>query len=138
MRHATMDSGIEPTRSIDEQLAGTMFAKTFDVVVPRIYTPAPVAAGSTSSAAGARNVAPRRGSQIARILSALYPQPSPIAREHLTRLTGIKETSLCGRLAELVPIWVRCVPDVCTSDAGVHVNGYVITDAGRARVQEIK
>lgn len=109
----------------------------FTVRVPSIRTPAPASAGSSSSQAGARNVARRRDGQVARILATLYPHDLPIAREQLAAESGIKESSLCGRLAELVPIWVECRRDVCRSNAGVNVNGYVLTDAGRRRVTEV-
>ena len=108
----------------------------FTVRVPAIRTPAPTSPGSSSSQAGARNVARRRDGQVARILATLYPHDSPISREQLSRESGIKESSLCGRLADLVPVWIECQRDVCKSNAGVNVNGYRLTAAGRSRVTE--
>lgn len=107
----------------------------FDVSVPDIRTPAPIAPGSESSQAGARNVRPRRTNQFDKILGVLAEREDPISRELLCALTGIRESSMCGRLSELEPIWVERVENACKSRAGVNVNGYRLTAAGRDRAR---
>lgn len=111
---------------------------THRVRVPRLKVPAASSPGSSSSAAGARNVALRRDSQLGRILCALYLHDFFIPREQLSAETGVKESSLCGRLDELVPLWVERREDACLAKSGVYVNGYRLTEAGRARVQELR
>jgi hypothetical protein len=117
-----------------------MFDQPVVIRPPDIRTTPAIAAGSESSRAGARNISKRRGEKLALILAALSQHDEPISREQLSAETGIKETSLCGRLApgsELVPVWVQCFENACVARSGVRVNGYRITTAGRARVQDV-
>lgn len=110
----------------------------FDVNAPDIRVPAPTAPGSESSRAGALNVRPRRTNQFEKILGVLADRDEPISRELLCALTGIRESSMCGRLSELEPIWIERVENACKSRAGVNVNGYRITAAGRDRVRGVR
>lgn len=109
--------------------------ESLDNLAPDIRTPAPSSPGSESSRAGARNVAPRQRNQLDRILREMLDRDEPVSREHLVALTGIRESSMCGRLAALEPTWVQKVESACRSRAGVRVNGYLLTAAGRRRAR---
>lgn len=100
---------------------------------PDIRTPAPVAPGSKSSQAGADVIEPLRKGLRWQVIMSLAAVDHPISREDLSIRTKIKETTLCARLSELRPEWVEMVPNACRSSAGVTVDGYVLTQAGRSR-----
>lgn len=106
----------------------------FAVRAPNIRTPAPSAPGSPSSRRGALAVEPGRATQHRRVLLALYRHGGTMSREQLAAATDIKESSLCGRLADLEPLWVVSRDDAITSAAGVLVKGYQLTPNGRACV----
>lgn len=106
----------------------------FTVRPPDIRTPAPAAPGSPSSRRGARAIEPKRPTQYQRILQALFTAGGAMTREQLADATGIKESSLCGRLSELEPLWVVSSDQALTSTAGVLVKAYQLTAAGRACV----
>lgn len=110
----------------------------FDVVnVPDIRSPAPSAPGSESSRRAARAIDPHRPGQYRTVLLALalFADDAPVSREALSGITGIKESSLCGRLYELAPLWVEVVPDSCVARSGLTVDGYRLTKHGRGRVE---
>ncbi len=99
--------------------------------------PAPSAPGSESSRRAAeRMTVERRRPQWAKVLEALARCRFAVSREELSRLTGIKEASLCGRLYELAPLYVEVSSMSCISAAGEKVNGYRISEAGRRRLAE--
>jgi hypothetical protein len=71
------------------------------------------------------------------ILEALDGMRYAVSREELSRLTNIKECSLCARLAELhVALCVDISSGSCLSAAGVQVDGYRLTQCGRDRLKE--
>lgn len=97
---------------------------------------APIAPGSESSrrAAEQMTVAKRRPVWL-RVLEELSRRRYAVSREELSRLTGIKESTLCGRLMELkTALCVEASPMSCLSSAGVRVDGYRITACGRQRI----
>lgn len=110
-----------------------------DVNTPDIRTPVPVAPGSTTSATAASKITdPMRAESYRKIMLTLgaIPDDGVLSREELSVRTGIKESSLCARLShrELRPTWVEAVEGACLSSAGVAVDGYRLTDKGRARL----
>lgn len=107
-----------------------------DVVTPRIETPAPSAPGSESSRRGATIIDPFRSGIYRKIMLALGASSHPMSREQLSERIDVKESTLCGRLSELRPLWVAVVPDAQRSSAGVLVDGYALTEQGRARLVE--
>lgn len=103
---------------------------------PDIRTPVPVAPGSRSSELAAQAIdGPFRRRSWRLVMLALAAAGRPMSREALAERTGIKESSLCARLAELRPEWVEAVDRACTSSAGIAVDGYTLTSAGAARVR---
>lgn len=100
--------------------------------LPNIQTPPPSAPGSASSKRGANAVAPKRPTQHRRILVVLLANGGAMTRGQIAFASGIKESSLCGRLSELEPLWVVSTDAVLTSSAGVLVKAYQLTPAGRA------
>lgn len=105
--------------------------------VPDIRTPVPAAPGSVSSAEGAKAINPFRRGLRREILISLAAVTVPISREELSARMDVKETTLCGRLYELRPTWVAAVPGFCRSTAGVSVDGYILTKAGRAVANDL-
>lgn len=105
--------------------------------VPDIQTPAPSARGSKSSEDAADMIikGPFRRASWRKIMLALSAETAPIGREALSAKIGLPQHTLCARLSELRPIWVEAVDRACISSAGVAVDGYRLTDLGRARVQ---
>lgn len=99
--------------------------------------PAPSAPGSASSADAADRIlrSPFRRASWRKIMLALAAANAPTSRERLSEQTGIPQHVLCARLSELRPIWVEAIDRACTSSAGVAVDGYRLTDAGRERVR---
>lgn len=108
--------------------------------LPDIRTPAPVAPGSVTSATAADRIVDspfRRKSWRAVMLTlGALPDAAVLSREALSERTGIPQHVLCARLSELRPTWVEAVSGACTSSAGVAVDGYRLTAAGRARLVE--
>jgi AraC-like DNA-binding protein len=98
---------------------------------------APHAPGSESSRRAAeRMTVAKRTPQWWKVLEALGAVRYGLTREELSRRTGIKETSLCGRLYELAPLYVQVSKLSGISSADVTVDTYRITAAGRARLSE--
>ncbi len=110
------------------------------VRTPPIQFDAPAAPGSKSSERAAELVVDStfRRASWRRILIALYKLPphSALSREELSERTEIKQSSLCARLAELRVHWVERVEDACVSSSRVTVDGYRLSPAGRALLQE--
>jgi hypothetical protein len=96
----------------------------------------PGAPGSeTSRLAAARMTQAKRRPQWYAILEALSGCRYAISREELSIRTGIKESSLCARLAALhTALCVDISSGSCLSSAGVAVDGYRVSEAGRARL----
>ena len=116
---------------------GTAGLGLFDVA-PDIRTPAPAAPGSTSSQVAADWLdGPFRRASLRKIMLTLATLDAPISRADLAQRTGIPQHVLCARLADLRPMWVEAVDRACTSDVkpGLRVDGYKLTDIGRARVR---
>lgn len=118
----------------------SQFEKVADLplfALPDIRTPAPSARGSKSSedAADMITKGPFRRASWRKIMLALAAASGPTSRETLSQRIGIPQHVLCARLSELRPIWVEAVDRVCVSSAGVQVDGYQLTDLGRARVR---
>src|SRR5690349_11202887 len=91
---------------------------------PDIRTPVPVAPGSRSSEEAAASISdPMRARSHRLIMLALQASPRPLSREQLAERTGLKESTLCARLADLRPQWVQAVDRACVSKAGKHVDG---------------
>ena len=123
---------------------GKLFEVTRTHRLTEVYTAAaPARAHNPRQQAGARAVAPYAGGQRMRILAALAAAPDGLTREQLAGATGIKETSLCGRLDRLaypnrkrpanLPALAACVRAAThtrRSAAGVEVTVYQITAAG--------
>lgn len=109
----------------------------FSVDVPNIQTPAPAAPGSATSEAAAKAVTdPCRAASHAKIMVELYRSDVPLTREELSARTYTKESSLCARLFELRPLWVATHDGAGRSAAGLAVDTYSLTEAGRKRVRE--
>lgn len=127
-----------PVTTEEERRAVREFnaARGYNVCVPDVQAPAPSAPASDSSERGAKAIEPHRKGQYRTVMLTLARHEAPISRDALHRETGIAIASLCGRLAELAPTWIEVVKDVCTSDAGVLVDGYRLTEQGRKRMQE--
>jgi hypothetical protein len=105
--------------------------------VPAIRTPVPSAPGSASSERAADSVTnPMRARCHRAVMNALATANGPVSRESLSGTTGIKESTLCARLSDLVPLWVECLEDACIASSGLKVNGYRLTQAGRNRTRE--
>lgn len=122
---------------VDE--APSLFDEVVEVRVPDIKTRVPSAPGSATSAAAAAKVTdPMRADSYRKIMLVLgaIPDDGVLSREELSVRTGIKESSLCGRLSdrELRPDWIEAVESACVSSAGVAVDGYRLTTKGRARL----
>lgn len=102
---------------------------------PDIRTPVPSAPGSESSREAAESITdPMRARCHRLIMLELASSPAPLSREALSERTGVKESTLCARLAELRPLWVAARDRACTARSGLSVDGYELTPAGRARV----
>lgn len=105
---------------------------------PDYRAPAPSAPGSESSRRAAeRMTVERRRPRWLQILEALAAARYAISREELSHRTGIKESTLCGRLNELAAaLCVDVSEGSCISAAGERVNGYRISESGRRRLSE--
>ena len=117
---------------------GTAGLELFDAA-PDVRTPAPAAPGSASSQIAADAIdGPFRRASLRRIMLTLATLDAPISRYALSERTGLPVNVLCARIPELVPIWVEVVPGACESHAkaGLHVDGYRLTDVGRERVRK--
>lgn len=126
------------SRSTKEQTEDCpLFAPPVDPV-PDIQSPAPAAPGSESSARAARAADRFRKGQnyTVMVMLATIDPGAVLSREQISERTGIKESSLCARLADLAPLWVEAVQDACKAKSGVTVTGYRITDLGRKRLRE--
>lgn len=107
------------------------------VDVPNIQTPVVSAPGSETSRLIAESIdGPFRRRSWRLVMLALAASSHPLSREALSERTGIKEASLCARLAELRPDWIEALSGACTSHAGVTVDGYLLTPRGAARVRQ--
>ena len=90
-----------------------------------IRFPAPSAPGSRSSEEAARVADPMRARSHRLIMIALLQSAGrPLSREELAERTGIKESTLCARLAELRPFWIEALDRACVASSGLHVDGY--------------
>jgi hypothetical protein len=100
--------------------------------------PAPSAPGSRSSedAADAIMRSPFRRASWRKVLNYLASKAKPVSREELSEAIGIPQHVLCARLSELRPTWVEAHDRVCTSRAGLKVDGYALTLAGASKVRE--
>jgi hypothetical protein len=126
-----MDAAFYRPKKKDDGVTG------LGLFAPDIRTDAPAAPGSATSKAAAEAIdGPFRTKSYRKSLTALVASGRPMSREELSTVTGIKESSLCGRLSdrELRPEWVAVVPGACVSAAGVSVDGYVATDATKRRM----
>ena len=126
------------SRSAKEQTEDTpLFAPPADPV-PDIRSPAPSAPGSEPSARAARAADRFRKGQNYQVMLTLaaLDRGAVLSREEISERTGIKESSLCGRLSDLAPLWVEPVEDACKAKSGVTVTGYRITELGRQRLRE--
>lgn len=90
----------------------------------QIRFPAPSAPGSRSSEEAARIADPFRARSHRLIMLALQSANRPLSREDLADRTGIKESTLCARLAELRPFWIESVDRACVASSGMKVDGY--------------
>jgi len=91
-----------------------------------------------SSERGAEHVKPRAEDQRMAVLAVLarLPLGHRLSREEISSRSGIKESSLCGRLDELVKLGhVERIERGATSSAGISVLGYAITETGRNRIR---
>lgn len=103
---------------------------------PDIRTEPPVAPGSESSREAAESITdPMRARCHRLIMLELAAATVPLSREMLSYATGIKETTLCARLAELRPFYVASIDRACVAKSGLRVDGYALTDVGRRRVR---
>lgn len=103
---------------------------------PDIRTEPPVAPGSESSRLAAAALdGPFRRKSWRTIMRVMAVADRPLTREEIAERTGYKESSLCGRLStqELRPEWIEALSCYSTSSAGVAVDAYQLTPAGRAR-----
>lgn len=109
----------------------------FDVA-PDIRSPAPSVRSATSEAAAdlIQNSPLRRRSHRLVMLVLAKEYPHGLSRERLAELTGLKESSLCARLSELVPVWVECLDGAAMSKARMQVNAYRLTRLGFERVRD--
>ncbi len=98
--------------------------------------PPPVAPGSRSSEEAAAAVTdPMRARSHRLVMLALQASGRPLSREEIAERTGIKESTLCARLAELRVLWVEAVDRACVARSGLKVDGYALTESGRHRLK---
>lgn len=102
---------------------------------PAIESPAPVAPGSESSEEAARVIEPLRAKSHRRVLQALASADRPLTREEIAARTGMKESSLCARIAELRPLWVAKHDGGGKSSSGLKVDTYSLTEATMRRMR---
>lgn len=115
-------------RSLAQQLDGaTLFAQP-EPPAPSVPTP------GSEAAADLILHSPFRRKSWRMILTYLATQDAPVSREHLSDALDIPQHSLCARLSELSPVLVERTEGACTSRAGIAVQGYRLTQAGRERV----
>jgi hypothetical protein len=99
--------------------------------------PAPsVARAGSERAADLLLNSPFRRKSWRRILLYLAQQSVPVSREQISGALGIPQHSLCGRLSELNPQFVETFDSACISKANIRVQGYALTDIGRARIKQ--
>lgn len=120
-----------PTESLD------MFIDQVDA--PIIRTPAQSNPQSATSQAAADAVSqPMRSHNHRKILLCLASVSTPLSMADISERTGIALSVVCFRLGkkELRDEWVQAHPKACESSAkkGLKVDGFSLTDAGRARV----
>lgn len=107
-------------------------------VTPELHVEPPIAPGSDSSRRGAKKIDPHRNNLYRKIILELGASSAPLSREGLSSRLGVKESTLCGRLDEMKHVYVTVEEDVCLSTAGVSVNGYSLTKAGRDVLLELE
>lgn len=93
---------------------------------------APSVVSGTSEEAASKVTDPMRTRSYRKIVTALAAYGAQ-TRERLTFLTGLKESSLCARLWELRPTWVKANAGAGKSMCGLSVDTYELTAAARAR-----
>lgn len=99
---------------------------------------------SKSSERGADYIRPLRSPSYRKILACLanLAEGKCLSREEISARTGIRETSMCGRLHELSNInfriagsaettCIETVEDACISSSRIIVTGYRLTAAGK-------
>lgn len=112
--------------------------ETLDLfAIPDIKTPPPIAPGSESSRLAAEAIdGPLRKASWRKIMLTLAASTKPLSRAELCERTGLLESTACARLAELRPTFVEAVELACTSPSGRPCDGYTLTPAGRARLNQ--
>lgn len=101
---------------------------------PDIRFEAPSAPGSETSKQAAIDLSsPFRRETWRQILRVLYVEGKPLTREQLAERLGRKESSMCGRLSELRPVWVQKHDGYAIASSGCRVDAYSLTEAGRSR-----
>lgn len=133
-----MDAAYFTPKRKDEGVSGLGL---FDrVEAPDLRMPAPSAPGSATSEAAAdrmmRSPFRRKSWRVILLTLGALPESGVLSREALSERAGIPQHVLCARLSELRPTWIAAVSGACRSAAGVSVDGYRITAAGRARLTE--
>lgn len=93
---------------------------------------APSTVSDTSALAASKVTDPLRARSYRMIVEALVAY-GHLTRERLMEVTGIRESSLCARIFELRPTWVRKNDGAGKSSAGLTVDTYSLTDAGMDR-----
>lgn len=111
------------------------------VEVPDIRTPAPSAPGSESSEAAADYMthSPLRARSHRLIMLCLgtLDRYDCFSMEEISERTELRVATICARLDELCPVFVEKVKGARQSSAlrSLRVNGYRLTDSGRARLK---
>lgn len=97
--------------------------------------PAPSVVSDTSAEAASKVTDPMRARSYRKIIATLAAYGAQ-TRERISFLTGLKESSLCARLWELRPTWVRVNSGAGKSACGLTVDTYELTAAARQRWKE--
>lgn len=97
--------------------------------------PAPSVMSATSEAAASTVTDPMRAKSYRKIVGTLAAY-GPMTREQIMAATGIKESSLCARLWELRPTWIKANDGAGKSACGLSVDTYELTPAARERWRE--
>lgn len=95
--------------------------------------PAPSVISETSALAASKVTDPMRARSYRLIIEALANRGGAMTREALMLFTGKKESSLCARLWELRPTWIKTNPGAGVSGAGLRVDTYELTPAALER-----
>jgi len=104
--------------------------------IPEIRTPVQSAPGSATSREGAESVDDPMRARLHRLLMlALASASRPLSREELSERTGVKESSLCGRIDDLRPDWIEAIDGACVARSGKRVDGYQLSARGRGRMR---